>query len=589
MRETEAAGSRIEACLGIAKGPGETPQEYVFVTPDREQKVKVGEFVYYNAEVDGQPRAVLGQVVGRSPLRLYPDAFLADPTVPPASVASLLGFESQEYELFEVAVRILGYFDSRMGSFINPRIPPRAGWPIYLAPSDMLSAVVNRKRPDERGGAMVGWLLSRPAREVPIVLSVKDFTSTHLAIIASTGAGKSYLAGVLIEEMLSPRNKACLLVVDPHGEYSTLTDLQGNKAFEEGSYRPRVKVLRPADVHVRFSSLDFDDLRYLLPNLSERMSVLLRNAYYALKNRMDKQNTGKNWTAADLVAELKRIAAEKRDEDGVDYTESVSGLEWRIQSVNHPGSVLDDSRHLDLGTLFAPGQCTVLQLDEVDRREQQVVVAVLLRRLYQARMDAVRGKSAPDSPDYLPYPAFVLLEEAHHFAPGGQETGNVVSAGILRTVLAEGRKFGVGIGLISQRPGKLDQDVLSQCMTQIVLRIVNPVDQNNIAGAVEGASRQVLDELPALSKGQAVVLGASLNAPVLIQVRERISPHGGQDLDAPSEWCAYLDEEAAKARRAAGALHATPRVPESLFRSEPDGNGAETDEWEKMVDMDDTG
>ena len=164
---------------------------------------------------------------------------------------------------------------------------------------------------------------------------------------------------------------------------------------------------------------------------------------------------------------------------------------------------------------------------------------MLLRRLYQARQNAERGRSSDGSDLNLPYPAFVLLEEAHHFAPGGVETKGVVSADILRTILAEGRKFGVGIGLISQLPGKLDQDVLSQCMTQVMLRIVNPIDQSNVAASVEGASRDVLDELPALSKGQAIIVGASVNAPVVVSVRERHTPHGGQDQDAPRLWVDY--------------------------------------------------
>src|ERR1051325_5094853 len=72
--------------------------------------------------------------------------------------------------------------------------------------------------------------------------------------------------------------------------------------------------------------------------------------------------------------------------------------------------------------------------------------------------------------------------------PAGQ---TVVSTNILKQILSEGRKFGVGIGLITQRPGKLDQDVLSQCMTQVIMRIVNPVDQDTVAKSVEGAGRQL--------------------------------------------------------------------------------------------------
>jgi hypothetical protein len=93
-----------------------------------------------------------------------------------------------------------------------------------------------------------------------------------------------------------------------------------------------------------------------------------------------------NWTPNDLIREFHAFAAARRDEDdSMDLRNSVGALEWRIQQLQRSAQILDDTRHLDLRMLFQPGQCTVLQLDEVDRREQQVVVAVLLRRLYQAR------------------------------------------------------------------------------------------------------------------------------------------------------------------------------------------------------------
>jgi len=108
-------------------------------------------------------------------------------------------------------------------------------------------------------------------------------------------------------------------------------------------------------------------------------------------------------------------------------------------------------------------------------------------------METERGK-VHTGEFYLPYPVFVLLEEAHHFAPGGTD---VVSTAILKQVLAEGRKFGIGVGLISQRPGKLNADVLSQCQTQCIMRIVNEIDQKSVAAAIEGVGRDLLNNLPA--------------------------------------------------------------------------------------------
>jgi hypothetical protein len=157
------------------------------------------------------------------------------------------------------------------------------------------------------------------------------------------------------------------------------------------------------------------------------------------------------------------------------------------------------------------------------------------------------------------------LEEAHHFAPSGEGTDRVVSARQLKTVLSEGRKFGIGVGLISQRPGKLDQDVLSQCMTQFILRIVNPIDQNTVASSVESASKDILEELPALSRGQAVVGGPSLNAPALIQVRQRLTPHGGESIDGPKEWVEYFVPEAQEARQREEAIYSPSKAPSKRF------------------------
>src|SRR6266700_6994598 len=83
--------------------------------------------------------------------------------------------------------------------------------------------------------ATIGSLLTRPPDAVPVVLSVKDVVSTHLAIIASTGAGKSYLASVLIEELMQAHNKACVLIIDPHGEYGTLDQIANFPQFAEQS------------------------------------------------------------------------------------------------------------------------------------------------------------------------------------------------------------------------------------------------------------------------------------------------------------------------------------------------------------------
>jgi hypothetical protein len=536
--------------VGTIKGPGERPHEYLFITADN-RRARIGEFVYYTAQDGAEVRRILGTVTARRLVRNLPDAFLADPETPPAVVSSLIGLDGEGCELYEITVETIGYFSERLGDFVNPRIPPEAGAPVLLASSETLASVLSPRKTGERGAAHLGSLLTRSAGEVPVVLSVKDVVSTHLAILASTGAGKSYTAGVLVEELMMPHNRAAVLIVDPHGEYDTLRSIEGDARFAADNYHPELKIYTHDRVKVRFSSLTEADIKYLLPEgTSDKMLHFLAQAYRALTNRPDAERG--LWGYHDLRDEVKAQKYEGSERSESSNASSIEGLLWRLDSrFDKPGAIFSDNEHIPLKDLFQPGRCTVLQLSDIEQNEQQVVVATLLRRVNKARMMTVRQEADQSSDNHLPYPVFALLEEAHRFAPAGQ---TVVSTNILKQILSEGRKFGVGIGLITQRPGKLDQDVLSQCMTQVIMRIVNPIDQDTVAKSVEGAGRQLLQELPALTKGQAVISGVGVTTPVLCRVRERITRHGGETFDAPGEWADWHSESKQRQREQDNAV-----------------------------------
>ena len=549
------AQDTTDTLTGTVKGPGERPHEFLFITADQ-VRARVGEFVYYTAR-DGQAeRRIIGNVTERRLVRNLPDTFLSDPETPPALVSSLIGLDGQGCELYEVTVETVGYFHRGLGDFVNPRIPPRPGDPVFLASSQTLSDCLSPRHAGETGSAHVGSLLTREAGEVPIILSIKDVVSTHLAILASTGAGKSYTAGVLVEELMMPYNRAAVLVADPHGEYDTLRSIEEDARFrdEREGYRPEVKIFTHERVKVRFSSLTEADIKYLLPEgTSDKMLHFLSQAFRQLT--ATRQN--ELWGYHDLRDEVKAQKYEGSERNESSNASSIEGLLWRLDSrFDKPNSIFSDSEHIPLADLFRPGRCTVLQLSDIEQNEQQVVVATLLRRVNKARMATVRGEALPGSDNELRYPVFTLLEEAHRFAPAGQ---TVVSTNILKQILSEGRKFGVGIGLITQRPGKLDQDVLSQCMTQVIMRIVNPIDQDTVAKSVEGAGRQLLQELPALTKGQAVISGVGVNTPVMCRVRERITKHGGETFDAPSEWARWHTKEEREHREQDNALVGSPK------------------------------
>jgi DNA helicase HerA-like ATPase len=126
-----------------------------------------------------------------------------------------------------------------------------------------------------------------------------------------------------------------------------------------------------------------------------------------------------------------------------------------------------------------------------------------------------------------------VYEEGHNFAPAG---GASISRDIIKKIAAEGRKFGVGFAVISQRPSKLDPDVTSQCNTLITMRIKNPDDQRFIVKSTEQLSKADIDELPALSTGEALISGRSIPAPLLVRVGFKALKHGGESPKILDEW-----------------------------------------------------
>ncbi len=550
-----------KSTIGTVKGPGTLPHEYLFITKDND-RTRIGEFVYYSARDGDEQRKIIGTIKGRKLVRNLPDSFLADPETPPALISSMIGLDSEDCEIYEIEVETIGYFSKTLNDFVNPRIPPNPGEPIRLATSGELAEMLSPRQKTETGSAHIGSLLTRKQGEVPVVLSVKDVVSTHLAVLASTGSGKSYTAGVLVEELMNTYNRAAVLIVDPHGEYHTMQSVHGDALFfGEDGYKPEVKIFTPDIIKVRFSTLTEADVKYLLPEgTSDKMNHFLSQAFRRLTD--SPMAAKKLWGYHDLreaVVEQK-YGDESGNSNNSGNVSSIEGLLWRLDSrFDKKDGIFSDHEHIPLGELFAPGRCTVLELSDIEQHEQQVIVGTLLRRVNKARMMTVRD-GVDGGENFLDYPVFALLEEAHRFAPAG---ANVVSTNILKQILSEGRKFGVGIGLITQRPGKLDQDVLSQCMTQIIMRIVNPIDQQTIAQTVEGAGRAMLAELPALTKGQAVISGVGVNTPVMCRIRKRLTQHGGETFDAPAQWLKWhsSDEKAKREEEEAIYLKETSEEP----------------------------
>ena len=278
--------------IGTVKGPGDLPHEYRFITNDNAQ-ARIGEFVYYKTREAETEIKIIGHITDRQLVRKLPDSFLADANIAPSTVSALIGLQSEGGELYEITVETIGYYHPTLKDFVNPRIPPQPGDQAYLAASETLAGMLSSKQRAEAGSAHIGSLLTREVDAVPVVLSVKDVVSTHLAILASTGSGKSYTAGVLVEELLRPYNGAAVLIVDPHGEYGTLKTIADDPRFHspDGRYKPAIKIFPHDRIKVRFSTLNEADIKYLLPEgTSDKMLHSLSQAFRALKETLKKDD-----------------------------------------------------------------------------------------------------------------------------------------------------------------------------------------------------------------------------------------------------------------------------------------------------------
>ena len=130
-------------------------------------------------------------------------------------------------------------------------------------------------------------------------------------------------------------------------------------------------------------------------------------------------------------------------------------------------------------------------------------------------------------------PVFIVYEEGHNFAPAGEPA---ISKNIIKRIAAEGRKFGVGFAIVSQRPSKLDSDVTSQCNTIVAMRIKNPDDQRFIQKTSDYFSAADLDELPTLSTGEALICGRAIIAPLVVKVGTKALIHGGESPRVCERW-----------------------------------------------------
>lgn len=404
--------------------------------------------------------------------------------------------ENRIEEKVIATAKVIGYRDNN-GLLNTPRTPFEADTDIRIPDTEFMRRVLGLKD-DAHRCAYIGMLRNT---DLKVMLDINSMVQRNVAVMAKTGGGKSYVSGAIAEELM--KHDVTCMIVDPNGEYGAMRDPadSGDERFGvvPRSYADKITEFgMNGDLDVtplRFTlrSLDSRDIMELCASSDSRMSVLaLTKAIENVKARKD------FYSLTDLIEEVSSIDSAKhyaliRDLQALDS----------IRLFAEKGNSLSD--------LVQKGRTTIINLKGYAPDIQQIIVRRLATMLFEMR-----------KADRIP-PMMLMLEGAHNFCP---QSDTVPCKKALITIASEGRKFGLGLMAITQRPAKLDTGVLELCDTEIMLTVTNPNDLKSITDSVEGLTEGMLQDISTMQTGSALILGAGVQVPVMVDIRPRETRHG---------------------------------------------------------------
>lgn len=533
--------------------------------------VRRGEFVriMHREQEDEQLAAVLGRVmkIHRSNMLFnsgFGDSVTELELLPGANVTG---------EKLYANLELVGYRDLVSRQIKIPRRPLDPGARVETVDFQFLADFYEfNEHTSLHLGNLIGY--ERGENTVPVFLDVNKLVTEHMAVLAMTGSGKSYAVGRIIERLVA-LNNGTVVVFDPHGEYGRALSkgkLQFNSELKDVEDSRDQKVLPQirdmfkrlqtvgagVEIHtpqheefkhkyasknkplaLQFDRFEMDDISEILPGLTEPQQRVLDVAirYWRQNDRSEPRDINRlRYFLGDGIDEV-------RSWDDLSDAEAnaLNGRSAAVASMKL-SRILNEAQSFYSATMKEPtdiyqmigrpsnrkGRLVVIDLQGLSDTAKQVVCGLLSSEILRA---------ASSKTDPL-RPCFLVYEEGHNFAPAG---GKAVSHRIIKRIAGEGRKFGVGFGIVSQRPSKLDADVTSQCNTLITMRLKNPDDQRFIAKASDMVSKADLDELSSLSTGEALVCGRSIPAPLLVKVGTKALIHGGESPEVLKVWDNFSD------------------------------------------------
>ncbi len=417
-------------------------------------------------------------------------------------------------------------------TFQRPRTPPSPGTEIYEADVEILSKAFSCYREDGVDVSIpIGTLIAHP--EVKVHLNVNKLLSRHLAILAVTGAGKSNTVAVLTDGIV--KLGGCVVIFDMHSEYGS-TKYGG---MDPNIIRPRLNPWY----------LSIEELMVLMRiyEAHYRQRNLFRRVYKSVKSHVEKkareERLGLREKSQMLIEQLE-THLERLSEHGKtiiveenDKIEIKAKKDTAFPVYDKFCAFMDEYRDIistdaDEITKYIRCSCAnIIELGELDENVADVVVSHTLTHLLIERKKHKLGLEA-----VIQWPLLAVIEEAHILAPIDRST---LSKHIIGKIAREGRKFGLGLCLVSQRPKSLDPMALSQANNMIILRLVEPSDQSHVQAASETLSDELLAHLPALNTGEAVIIGMMTNFPALVKIDKFGGELQSSDINAVKEWNEY--------------------------------------------------
>lgn len=451
------------------------------------------------------------------------------------------------------------------GRLDHLRYPPQPATSAYRPDSKDVARVVLGELQEKQNRALdIATLSNRP--DINVSVDGHAIVARHLAILAMTGAGKSWTARRIIEELAEKHYP--IIIFDPHGDYPGLADVEKLKGKVKLFYAELPVLDEGLDDASRIvsglsgeemSSAQYAAFDTLFSAVSDVLTTenissnKLRDALYNISRNagLMKYGVRKDLFALAYLAEATSLLAKQKEKDSATERQSLSDLGFEaiekvdgrvagtygalarqlrraafalreMETINRTRAGQAEPLPLERNDLVQYNQISVISLAGYTEEFQATLYTLVAQHLFKSR---VRGK--------LPYQFLMVLEEAHNFVPARAEQPSIIrSISTTKQIAQEGRKFGVGLMLISQRPSRLDETTLAMCNSYIIMRMVNPADQNFVRKVIESLGEEEAKMLPSLDVGEAILSGQLINFPVLVRIKEPVSKGEREERDA---------------------------------------------------------